>query len=98
MAAGVGEVAAAAGAKGHAAAGAEGRATTGVYAGASGDCAGAGGDCCSWSGGTDRGSGAPAHPRSKGVSPTSVRYCWAWRISNLRGRGEFQKLGRGNMK
>ena len=59
-----------------------------------GGCAGSDGSGCSWSGGADRGRGGPAHPRPEGMSPMSLRYFWAWRISNLRGRGEFQKLGR----
>ena len=57
-------------------------------------CAGSGGGGCSWSGGAGRGKGGPAHPRPEGMSHTSLRHCWAWRRSNLRGRGEFQKLGR----
>ena len=68
--------------------GAKGHATT----------TGAGGGGCSWGGGAGRGSGALTHPRPDGMIPTSLRHCWAWRRENLRGRGEFLKLGRGNMK
>ena len=68
-AAGAGEVAAAAegrtaGALGLAAAAVEGR-------------AGVSGDDGSWSGGVGRGSGATAHPRQVGMSPTSLRHCRA---------------------
>ena len=38
---------------------------------------GAGDDDGSWSGGVDRGSGAPAYPQLVGMSPTSLRHCQA---------------------
>ena len=40
-------------------------------------CVGAAGSGCSWVGADDRGRGVLAHPRSEGMSPTSLHHCWA---------------------